>query len=105
MSKNRLPQNAVADIAMCRINKLMLMSKEQASSGDVDLARRYVDIARRISMRTKTKMPKEHIYCGNCLIPMVPGTFRVRLKAHKIIMRCMECGTVKRIPYLREQRE
>ena len=95
-------RSEIEDIAAARIEKLMAMSEEQAAFGDMDLARRYVDIARRISMRTKTEIPKEHIYCKACL---APGTFRVRLRSHKVIMRCTECGTIKRVPYLREQRE
>ena len=105
ISMSKRPGRAeIVKIAEIRINKLMEMSKYQASYGDTDLARRYVDIARRISMRTKTKIPKEHIYCKNCLVPSVPSTFRVRLNARKVIMRCTECGNVKRIPYVKEQR-
>jgi ribonuclease P protein subunit RPR2 len=103
MSK-RIRRTEASDIARVRIEKLVEMSKEQASRGDMDLARRYVDLARRISMRTRTKIPKEHIYCKNCFTPMTPDTFRVRLKKHRIIMVCAECGSVKRIPYIKEQR-
>jgi ribonuclease P protein subunit RPR2 len=104
MSK-RVKRSEAAGIAAVRIEKLMAMAKEQASHGDIDLARRYVDLARRIGLRTRTKISKEHIYCKNCLVPMVPDTFRVRLRTHRIIMVCAECGSVKRIPYLKEQRE
>ena len=93
----------ISGIAETRMEKLMAMSRERASSGDPVLARRYVDLARRISMRTKTKIPKEHIYCKKCLMPMVPGTSCVRLGSRKVIIRCLECGGLKRIPYLREQ--
>ena len=103
MSK-RIARTEITKIAEERIDILMRMSKEQASTGDTDLARRYVDLARRISMRTKTKIPKEHIYCKTCLVPMAQGTFSVRLRNNKIIMRCAECGSVKRIPYLKEKR-
>jgi len=104
MSKRRIQRTEVTDIAAARIETLMILSKEQASYGDIDLARRYVDIARRISMRTKTKIPKEHIYCKACLTPMAQGTFRVRLSGRRVVMRCAECGTVKRIPYVKEQK-
>ncbi|MCL2143012.1 MAG: ribonuclease P protein component 4 [Methanomassiliicoccaceae archaeon] len=104
MSK-RIPHRQIAEIAAARIDKLMRMSAEQASYGDADLARRYVEIARRISMRTRTKIPKEHIYCKNCLTPMASGTFRVRLRNHKVVMVCAECGHIRRMPYLKEQKE
>ncbi|MCL2712384.1 MAG: ribonuclease P protein component 4 [Methanomassiliicoccaceae archaeon] len=105
MSRKRISQNDIEKIAAERIETLMTLSKEQASYGDIDLARRYVDIARRISMRTRTRISKEHIYCKNCLAPMTASTFQVRLKRHKVIMRCAECGNVKRVPYIKEQRE
>ena len=104
MSKKRIQRSEVTEIAAARIETLMSLSREQASYGDMDLARRYVDLARRISMRTKTKIPKEHIYCKACLTPMAHGTFRVRLSGRKVIMRCAECGSVKRIPYVKEQK-
>jgi ribonuclease P protein subunit RPR2 len=105
MSKRRIQRTEVTEIAETRISKLMEMSEEQASFGDMDLARRYVELARRISMRTKTKIPKEHIYCRACLTPMAQGTFRVRLRNRRVVMRCAECGSVKRVPYIREQKE
>jgi ribonuclease P protein subunit RPR2 len=101
----RVKRNEASEIAAVRIAKLIDMAKHEASFCDADLARRYVDIARRISLRTRTKIPKEHIYCKNCFMIMTPDTFRVRLKRHRIIMVCAECGTVKRKPYVREQRD
>jgi ribonuclease P protein subunit RPR2 len=101
----RVRRNEASGIAAVRIEKLIAMAKDEATNGDIDIARRYVDIAKRISMRTRTKIPKEHIYCKNCFTPMTGDTFRVRLKRHRIIMVCAECGTVKRIPYVKEQSE
>jgi ribonuclease P protein subunit RPR2 len=95
----------ISGIAEARIRKLMMMSVERASSDDPAMARRYVDLAIRISMRTKTKIPKEYIYCKGCLMPMIPAASRVRLRDHKVVMTCTECGRLKRMPYLREQRE
>ena len=101
----RIRRDEMAEIASARMEKLMLLAEQQASYGDADLARRYVDIARRIGMRTRTKMPKGHIYCKNCFIPMTPSTSRVRLKRHRVVTVCAECGSVRRVPYLREQRK
>jgi len=100
----RIHRNDITEIAGIRIDKLIMLAKEHATHGDIDLARRYIDLARRISMRTRTKIPKEHIYCKNCFTPMTPGTFRVRLGPHRIVMVCLECGSVKRIPYVKEQK-
>jgi ribonuclease P protein subunit RPR2 len=105
MSKKRIQRTEITEIAEARIDKLMKMSEEQASFGDMDLAQKYVELARRISMRTKTKIPKEHIYCKSCLTPLAQGTFRVRLRNHRVIMKCAECGSIKRVPYIREQKK
>jgi ribonuclease P protein subunit RPR2 len=105
LGRRRISQNDIETIAKERMERLMTLSAEQAMYGDIDLARRYVDLARRIGMRTRTKIPGKYIYCKNCLAPMTPGTFRVRLKNRKVIMRCTECGSIKRIPYVKEQRK
>ena len=99
----RIDRNAVAEIALTRINKLMTLSNEKVTDGDMEYAKLYVQMARRISMRTKTKIPKEHRYCKNCCAPMTPRTSRVRLNAHRVTVQCTECGHIKRTPYLREQ--
>ena len=104
MSKSRIRRSEIEEIAAARIVKLMTMSREKAMSGDMDLARRYVDLARRISMRTKTKIPKEYMYCKTCFAPMTPRTSRVRLRAHHVTVTCTECEGMKRIPYLKEQK-
>ena len=100
----RIDRNAVAEIALIRIDKLMTLSSERVKEGDMKYAKLYVRMARRISMRTKTKIPKEHRYCKNCCAPSTPLTSRVRLNAHKLTIQCTECGHIKRIPYLKEQR-
>ncbi|MCL1984442.1 MAG: hypothetical protein FWG58_03465 [Methanomassiliicoccaceae archaeon] len=104
MSKSRIRRGEVEEIAAARIGKLMIMSRKKAADGDMELARRYVDLARRISMRTKTKIPKEYMYCRTCMAPMTPVTSRVRLRAHRVVVTCTECGGMKRIPYIREQK-
>jgi ribonuclease P protein subunit RPR2 len=99
----RIDRGTVSEIALIRIDKLMALSKERASAGDIEHAKLYVQLARRIGMRTKTKIPKEHRYCKNCCAPMTPDTSRVRLRSHRVVMQCAVCGHIKRIPYLREQ--
>ncbi|MCL2712906.1 MAG: hypothetical protein FWD37_06535 [Methanomassiliicoccaceae archaeon] len=99
----RIDRNVVEEIALTRINKLMMLSKEKVAEDDMEYAKLYVRLARRIAMRTKTKIPKEHRYCKNCCAPSTPKTSRVRLNAHRVTVQCTECGCIKRIPYLREQ--
>src|SRR5206468_1859022 len=68
-----------------------------------NLSRRYVDLARRISKRTKTRIPSEvkRYLCKGCGIALVPGhNARVRLHAHNtgIVITCLSCGSVRRYP-------
>jgi ribonuclease P protein subunit RPR2 len=101
----RVPNATVREIGAERIDGLLRMSEDSLRNGREDRARRYVDIARGISGKTRVKMPKDRRYCKGCHAPLVPGmSCTVRLSKHKVCIRCDLCGEVKRIPYLREQR-
>ena len=105
MSKRRIDPGKAKDIAHTRMDILMSLSRDEASRGNMDRARRYVSLARRIGMKTRTKMPGDIRYCKRCGVPLVPGvTCNVRLRNHKLNMNCAECGNVRRIPYITEQR-
>lgn len=93
---------AVATIARERIEILIKQAKEMALN-DEDLSRRYVDLARRISSRTKVRIPGElkRFLCKGCGIALVPGhNVRIRLRAHSsgIVVTCLRCGFTKRYP-------
>ena len=95
-------REAVASIARERIEILIHQAKEMARKNE-DLSRRYVDLARRISKRTKTRIPSEvkRYLCKGCGIALVPGhNARVRLYAHNtgVVITCLSCGSVRRYP-------
>jgi ribonuclease P protein subunit RPR2 len=103
MSRRHLPKNTVADIGRTRIGILTSLSLEAVSAGKNDRARRYVELARNIGMKTRTAVPKDFRYCKDCLLPLVPGTnCTVRLTGGKIVSNC-ECGSVWRRPYNKER--
>jgi len=105
MSKRRLSQKTVEDIGRRRIDRLMDLSEEAVRQDRGDRARRYVELARRIGMKTRTGIPAERRYCKKCLIPMMPGVnCRVRLSNHMVVVTCCECGETRRKPYVREQK-
>ncbi|MFA6804662.1 MAG: ribonuclease P protein component 4 [Candidatus Methanomethylophilaceae archaeon] len=106
MSKRHLPRNAVTQIGNERISILTDLAYSAAREGRDDRASRYIMLAKRIGMKTRTGIPKEFKYCKECCLPMIPGTnCRVRLDGHKVITTCTKCGAVRRMPYLKEQRE
>lgn len=105
MSKKRISAKAVRGIATERMGKLYSMSTEAAREGELWRAQRYIEIMTAISRRTKTPIPKEYRYCKGCRMPLSgPDTCRVRLSNHKVIITCGNCNLIKRIPYLKEQK-
>ena len=89
-------------IARERIEILLDQAKTMARTNE-QLSRRYVQLARRISERTKVRIPTDlkRYLCKNCGLALVPGyNARVRLYAHKsgIVVTCLSCGKAKRYP-------
>jgi ribonuclease P protein subunit RPR2 len=93
---------AVASVATERFQILLDQAKKMALT-DEKLSRRYVNLARKISSRTKVRIPRESkmYLCKGCGLALVPGhNARIRLHAHTtgIVISCMSCGAVKRYP-------
>ncbi len=88
-----------------RIDILTSLAVEAVRNGRDDHAIRYVGLARKIGMKTRTRIPTDFEYCKGCFIPMIPGVnCTVRLTGHKVVSRCVRCDTVRRMPYLREKK-
>ena len=93
---------AVSEVARERIDILIQQAQETVEKDEV-LSRRYVDLARRISERTKVRVPREtkKYLCKNCGIMMVPGrNARIRLYARTggVVITCLACGVIRRYP-------
>lgn len=70
-------------------------------------AHRYVEIARNISMRTRTRIPRylKRRFCTKCHHFLVYGkNCRVRTKHAKVVVTCLDCGNVMRVPFVREKK-
>ena len=88
-------------IASQRISKLFNMAEKAAHSGRIHLANRYVEIARKISMRYLVSIPKEYKrrYCKNCYHYLFPGfTCNVRINNKRITIHCFNCKKIMRFP-------
>ena len=101
--------NDAKRIAMQRIRNLFTLAK-QTLHVDPYLAQRYVDIARKIAMAAKIRMPKEYRrqVCRHCKSFILPGVnCRVRIKQRRephLVVTCLNCGKQMRIP-LRHKEE
>ena len=97
----------VSQVARERIEILIQQALETVENNEL-LSRRYVSLVRRISERTKVRVPREakRYLCKNCGIIMVPGrNARVRLYARTrgIVITCISCGTFRRYPVSRRK--
>lgn len=89
------------DIARERVGILLDLAEQRALAGEMDLADRYAQLARRIGMRHELRMPRGFNlrFCRRCLKYLVPGrnaTFRTL--GGRLCRRCLECGEVYRMP-------
>jgi len=92
-------QYKIKKIAEGRIRTLFQQAEEVFSS-DKSLAERYVTLARKIAMKTKVRIPPElkSKFCKHCYKFLKSGiNSRIRTRAGKVIISCLECKKFKRI--------
>lgn len=106
MSRRRITNREIRDVAEERIEILLRMSEAEALGGNLERSRRYFGMARNISMRTNIRLPKGFLYCRHCLTPLVPGrNCRVRLRSRRVVTHCLACEGFRRHPYIKERRK
>ena len=91
-------------IARRRINHLFEMAEKMALEGRLELATRYVDIARRIGMKYLVRIPWQYKrrFCKECHSYLLPGeNCTVRIKKKTLIISFHVCGHVTRVPFAR----
>lgn len=91
---------------MERMFVLFSLAEKEALAGGEARARRYVGLARKIGMRYNVRVPAEYRrrFCKKCLAYLVPGgNARVRIGAGRIVVTCLGCGTIQRMPFRAEQ--
>ena len=85
-----------------RIQRLYELSFDSLRSGELERARRYTVMARRISMRTTGRIPPhlKRATCKACMSPLIPGlNSRVRIHDGRKVVTCLDCGEVRRYPF------
>jgi len=92
----------IKKIAKERIKILINLAFEYAKK-DLDLSRKYIELARRIGKRANVRLRKlKRLFCKYCNTPLIFGyTARVRLnkKTKTVNITCLVCNKVKRYPY------
>ena len=88
-------------IARQRIEELFRLAKSKFSK-DAKLANRYVDLARKIGMKSKVRLTKEQkrLFCHNCHFFLMPGfNSRVRVTGKTLTYFCSNCKKYSRMGY------
>lgn len=93
----------IRDMARQRIERLFELA-EQEFAEHPERSNRYVELARRISMRNRVRIPPylKRRMCRECYSYLVPGAnARTRLhgRGRYIVTTCLECGHQMRRPY------
>ena len=86
--------------------EILFKEAEKAFKKNPERSNRYIGIARKISMKTKTKIPSElkRKFCKNCKKYLMPGVnLRVRMSKGKVIYNCLNCGKIMRFSVLKEK--
>lgn len=99
----------VRHIARERIDILLGLARETLKT-DTALAKRYVETAKRIAMRSGVRLGPERkqFICKECGSPLVPGVnCRVRVRSEQgthVVVTCLACGSRKRYSAVKEKR-
>jgi ribonuclease P protein subunit RPR2 len=88
-------------IARERIKILGELAIKRAKEGDIELANRYIYLARKIGMRYNVRLPKDlkRRYCKYCYKFLLPGkTSQHRMKHGILTVKCLNCNGIMRYP-------
>ncbi len=97
---------SIKKTAHSRIRKLFEQAEFRFHS-EPALSNRYVELARKIAMKTKVRIPSElkRRFCRKCHSYLVHGVnCRVRLVSNCVVYHCLICGHRMRYPYIREKK-
>jgi ribonuclease P protein subunit RPR2 len=94
---------ATRTIARERI-AILFHEAERAFPGYPDRSNRYVDLARKISMRQRIRIdrPLRRRFCHHCYAFLVPGqNMRVRVHRGNVVVTCLLCRRTTRYRVVR----
>ncbi len=97
---NRKPEQQTK-IALERIG-VLFQEAETMFKEHPELSKRYMELARKIAMKYKVKFTKEQKlkFCKNCNAYLKQGINSTkRLNKGILVIRCKECGGLRRIKY------
>ena len=99
--RSKLEKQLQKQIAQKRVDTLYNLAEARALEGNMDLADRYIYLARKICMRYTINIPSnlKRRYCKHCYNYILPGkTGRIRIHRSKVITFCNNCKKYSRMP-------
>ena len=99
--RRRQNKDVLRQIALRRIQWLFQLAERYALCGRLELADRYVFLARKIGMRYLVRIPGEfkRCFCKHCYAYLLPGvSCRVRIHRGRVVMYCFRCNRFMRMP-------
>ena len=99
-----MSRSEVKRIARERV-EILFRRAEEVIREDARLAQRYVEIARRVAMKARIRLPRKwrRRLCKHCKVFLTPGVnCRVRLRQNRyphITVYCFNCRRFTRYPY------
>ncbi len=98
--RRRKDSHKSRDLALQRMERLFVLAEEEHRNHP-ERSRRYIEIAKKISTRTRVRMPRllKRLYCHHCGSYLSPEVSRVRLRDGVLITTCMYCKGMMRRPY------
>jgi ribonuclease P protein subunit RPR2 len=97
----RKRKDAFWDIAKVRIDELFALAQSEFKE-DVKLADRYVELARKLSMKYKVPLTKSQkmSFCRNCGSYLENGiNSKIRLSGGNVVLHCLKCKFIRRFKY------
>lgn len=99
MARRHLSRKGAKDIAEERVDILFEEAEAEARKGNDLRAKRYVELALRMSERHKVRARHKRTYCPACNSFFAPPrNVRVRTRSGRVAMTCLSCGHVLRYP-------
>ncbi|MCS3900400.1 ribonuclease P protein subunit RPR2 [Methanococcus voltae] len=109
MRKSKKANQNLRNIVNERIDILMNLAEKETKRGNTERVKRYVLLSRKLAMKIRMSFPKrwKRQVCKKCdsfLIYGLNSTVRTNPKESCVVITCLNCGNIVRIPYIAEKK-
>ena len=98
LAEQRRRQKLIAREGIRRLFSLA----EKSFKANSELSDSYVQMARKLSMKTRVRIPKDlkRSFCKNCISYLKPGVnCRVRTRNGMVVYYCLKCRKYMKFPF------